>query len=235
MQLGTLPQATLKRLQKMVPIIKLLPVPPKDNHLIAFLRSAGFNPGDLDKLQKELIRTYKVDYGQVKTEVNGVLVLCDYLLQTVAHIGGGNEIDAKELENIEKLVYVVTTLQSERLIGYSAKVTKNLAKVAGLPELDELKGVAGSLRELSQDEKNKVAAALKLATELTASKNMQELGLAARVPEDRRASTPTTGIYRTRDPVEYLRRIYLQSLLNSKFAQFSERTADMARSASTNV
>ena len=77
MQLDTLPQATLKKLQKMVPIIKLLPVPPKDNHLIAFLRSAGFNPGDLDKLQKELIRTYKVDYGQVKTEVNGVLVLCD--------------------------------------------------------------------------------------------------------------------------------------------------------------
>jgi hypothetical protein len=48
MQLDTLPQATLKRLQKMVPIIKLLPVPPKENHLIAFLRSAGFNRDDLD-------------------------------------------------------------------------------------------------------------------------------------------------------------------------------------------
>ena len=57
------------------------------------------------------------------------------MLQAVAHIGGGKELDAKELENIEKLVYVVTALQSERLINYSAKVTKNLARVAGLPEL----------------------------------------------------------------------------------------------------
>ena len=233
-QLNTLPQATLKKLKKMVPIIRLLPVPPKENHLIVFLRSAGFNRDDLDKLQKELIRTYKVDYGEVKTEVNGVLVLCDYLLQAVAHIGGGKELDAKELENIEKLVYVVTALQSERLINYSAKVTKNLARVAGLPELDELKGVAGALRELSQDEKDKVAAALKLATDLTASKNKQGLELADRVPEDRPTTgTPTTGIYRTRDPVEYLKRIYLQSLLHTKFAQFSERTAVMARTAST--
>ena len=145
-------------------LVEGLPAPPKESPFLKVLESAGLK--NCKEVQSALNKLYKDEHADLRQDANCVLHVLNDCLDMVDAINTKREYAEEELERIQRDVYLVAMLQSQKLIVHGEAVMEQMCKHMKLPSIGELKQYTGLSDELTQEQQKNIIAQLKTMVEL---------------------------------------------------------------------
>ena len=171
----------VKKAYKSFAMVEGMPTFTKASPLLKVLSSSGIE--GLDKLQIRLNKLYKDEHADQRQDANTVYHVLNHCLELVSAVALEKKIDQVKLDAMQRDVYLVAALQSQKFIKPGVMLIKELCKTLKLPAIGEMSKYAGMTEELEMVEQKDVLDQLKIMIELNKAVTGKDGVLAGRLNE----------------------------------------------------
>jgi hypothetical protein len=169
----------VKKAYKSFAMVEGMPTFTKASPLLKVLASSGID--GLDKLQIKLNKLYKDEQADQRQDANTVYHVLNHCLELVSAMALGKKIDQVKLDAMQRDVYLVAALQSQKFIAPGVHLIKELCKTLKLPAVGDMSKYAGMTEELDMVDQKDVLDQLKIMIELNKAVTGKDGVLAGRL------------------------------------------------------
>ena len=170
-----------KKAYKSFAMVEGMPTFTKTSPLLKVLASSGIE--GLDKLQIRLNKLYKDEQADQRQDANTIYHVLNHCLELVSAMALDKKIDQIKLDAMQRDVYLVAALQSQKFIAPGVHLIKELCKTLKLPAVGDMSKYAGMTEELNMVDQKDVLDQLKIMIELNKAVTGKDGVLAGRLNE----------------------------------------------------